>query len=104
MAESRRITFRRPALATADYEVLLDGEVIGTVTKVQESFTGMRRGGTYTYWRPETVAGEGLTQRGAWDVRTFEVFRQWHGARPWRTSTRKDAAEALRIFRDGRDG
>ena len=45
------VKFKRPdQYGLDDYEVLVDGEVVGTVRKRVESYTGIQRGGVYTYW------------------------------------------------------
>jgi hypothetical protein len=45
------VKFQRPdRLAADEYDVLIDGEVVGSVRKRQESYTGIKGGGRYTYW------------------------------------------------------
>ena len=46
------VKFKRPEgfSVDADYIVLVDGEQVGSVRKRVESYTGIQRGGRYTYW------------------------------------------------------
>lgn len=77
-----------------EYEVIVNGALIGAVRKRQDSYSGMGMG-TYTTWTATLPSGEYVERTNIWD-KTFRPTRDL--AQRTKFDTRAQAAEALAIM------